>query len=75
MEAVIGVGRPVGGIVFREDGFGFSVVVLVVSNMGRVTVRGIVSKVAVGGKYRIRADDHQGCQGKISRDVRHSSQS
>jgi len=58
-EAVIGVGRPVEGVVFPEDGLGFSVVVPAVSDERRAVVRGIAPKMTTRGENRTRADDYQ----------------
>lgn len=71
-DAVIGVGRPAGGIVFRGDSHGFGTVVPVVFDERRGVVRGVVSRMTPRGQNRTRTDDYQSRQEEISR---HDSQS
>lgn len=72
-DAVTGVGRPIGGIVLREDGHSFSTVVLVVSNEGGAVFR-MVSRMSARGKNGTRVDDYQSRQEKVSRVMQHNSQ-
>jgi hypothetical protein len=72
--AVISVGRPVRGIVFREGNFDFRAVVLVAFDVRRVVVPGTVSRMTARGKNRTRADDYQSCQDNIPCGRRHGSQ-